>query len=251
MPKRLSASSASKFIACHASANLEVAIPGFVEPARTYGGAAQAGTDVHKVIEDLLGIKYVTEKKTSNFTGKDMVAAGRVITYIGELMSTRRFTVLSEHTIKATWLKTQPPTTADVVLFTQDEIHILDPKWGTLRVEVVGNKQLLFYAACYGHLAPKAKGVTVHILQPRAQGGPNLESWFIDAITLKAFMDDCIAAETAIEGGSVVMTPGDHCTFCPANPHSRGGKGRPSCPVLMDLYGYANPPIDEDEILSL
>lgn len=249
MPKRLSASNASKFIACHASANLEVAIPGFIEPDRVYGGAAQAGTDVHKVIEDLLGIEYVTKSRTSKFSAKDMMAVGKMLTYIGEVWSRRRFTVLSEEKVVATWLTTQPSTTADIVMFTQDEIHIMDPKWGTIPVEVVGNKQLLFYAACYGQLAPKAKGVTVHILQPRAD---NLASWFIDAATLKQFMDEAVAAELAIESGDVTMSPGDHCTFCPANPHSRGGKGTPSCPVMMDLLGYVPAiPVDEDEILSL
>ena len=236
-------------MACHASANLELAIPGYVEPARTYGGAAQAGTDVHKVVEDLLAIKYITAAGTKKFTAKDMIAAGRLITYIGEVMSRRRFSVLSEHKVKATWLVSEPETTADVVLYTQDEIHILDPKWGTVPVEVVDNKQLLFYAACYGHLAPKAKGVTVHILQPRAD---NMNEWFIDSLTLKQFMDDAIAAEAAINGGSVAFSPGDHCTFCSANPHSRGGKGKPSCPAMMNLLGYTPlTPVDEDEILAL
>ncbi len=230
--KRFSASSASKMMACHASANLEVAIPGFVEPARTYGGAAQAGTDVHKVIEDLMKIEYVTKSRTSKFNANDMIAAGKLLAYIGEVWSRRRFTALNEAAGDTSWLQSTPQTNADVVFYTQDEIHILDPKWGTVPVEVVGNKQLLFYAASFAHLAPKAKGVTVHIVQPRID---NMEEWFIDTLTLKAFMDEAIAAEAAILGGDVTFQPGDHCTFCPANPHSRGGKGSPSCPVMLDL----------------
>lgn len=248
MPNKLSASQASKHMACHASANLEVAIPGYVEPPRTRNGTAQAGTDVHKVIEDLIGIQYITASKTSNFTARDMLAAGKLITYIGELWSKRRFKILSEHKMTAWWLATKPTTTADVILYTQDEIHVLDPKWGKILVEVANNAQLIYYAACAAPLAPKAKGVWVHILQPRID---NMAAVFITTTEIQKFIEDSSAAEAAIQAGDVTFNPGDHCTFCPANPHTRGAKGKPSCPAMMELLGYGNPPLDEDELLNL
>ena len=45
------------------------------------------------------------------------------------------------------------------------------------------------------------------------------------------------------------LSPSDHCTFCPAYPHSRSEKGRPLCPVTMQLL-YPDP-FDEEEVLAL
>src|SRR5690606_13978941 len=109
------------------------------------------------------------------------------------------------------------------------------------------NKQLLFYAATYAALAPKAKGVNVYILQPWAGGNSH---WYVDATTLKQFMDEAIAAQQKVLNKDTTFGPSDSCTFCPANPHSRGDKGRPLCPTMMDLL-YPDRGANEDEILSL
>ena len=92
----------------------------------------------------------------------------------------------------------------------------------------------------------KAKGVTLHIVQPWAGGS---YSWFVDTLMLKQFMVDAQAAEAAIAGGDVTFSPSDHCQFCPANPHSRGLKGTQMCPAMMRML-YP-PTVDEDEILGL
>jgi hypothetical protein len=111
---------------------------------------------------------------------------------------------------------------------------------------VVGNHQLLFYGVCFAPLAPLAKGITLHIVQPWADGN---QSWFADTNVLQQFMADAIAAEQKILAGDTTFGPSDHCKFCPANPHSRGLKGKPLCPAMMKLL---YPPIvDEDEILSM
>lgn len=246
MTKRLSASSAARIMACPASANLDVAIPGWKEPVRTVGGAAQAGTDVHQVIQDLIGIKYETLTKTTKFSAKDMLAVARILQYIGELWSTRRFSVLSEETVEAHWLQTKPKTTGDLVFYTQDEIHVLDTKWGKIPVDVNDNEQLMFYALAYAGLAPRAKGVTVHILQPRAD---NMDSQFLPTTKLAQFKADTIAAEAKILAKDLTFGPSDHCTFCPANPHSRGVKGSPLCPTVLNIH-YPKL-VDEDEILNL
>lgn len=247
MTEKLTASKAGRLMACHASANLELAIPNWTPPVEVRGGAAQVGTDVHKVIQDLLGIEHVTPSKTTKFSAKDMLAVAEILQYISELWSTRRFTVMSEVRMQATWLVSQPWTTPDLVLYVQDEIHVLDTKWGKIPVSVHNNDQLKFYAVCMALLAPKAKGVHVHILQPRAD---NMESVFITASELKQFMDDAIAAEAAIAAGDVTFGPSHHCTFCPANPHGRGAKGSPSCPAMMEVLGYSNP-INEADMLAL
>lgn len=237
MPERLSASVAGRHMACHASAQLDLAIPNWTPPVedRTADNAANRGSHKHKVLEPIM-----------EMSAKDIGYMAQYLQYVADLRSTRRFKVLIEHPVKATWLTTQPGTTADLVLYTQDEIHVLDGKWGKIPVEVKENEQLLFYAACYGGLAPKAKGVTAHILQPYAD---NFESWFIDTNRLAQFMAEAQAAEAAIQGGSVTFGPGDHCKFCPANPHSRGQKGSPLCPAMMQMLYPSH--VNEDEILSL
>jgi hypothetical protein len=237
MPDRLSASSASKHIACHASAQLDLAIPNWVPPVvdETANNAANRGTAMHEVFAQLMTLPA---SDVQNFSD--------ALAYTAEVRRRRRFTVLIEEEQTADWLQSAPSTTADLVLFTQDEMHILDLKTGKIPVSPVDNSQLLYYAATYGHLAPKAKGVHLHIVQPWAG---IMDEWFASAADIQRFMQDAIAAEAAILGGSTVFSPGDHCTFCAANPHGRGAKGYPKCPAMMRLHYPTS--TDEAAILSL
>lgn len=236
MTERFSASVAARHMACPASANLPLAIPNWTPPVvDDTAGAKGEGTARHEMLDPIMRL-----------SAGEVQQFAEVLTYIADLRATRRFTVMVEEPVTATWLVTQPKTTADQVLFTQDEIHIIDYKWGRIPVEVVGNIQLLFYAACYGNLAPRAKGVTLHILQPKLH---SYESWFADTPTIAQFMADAQAAEQKIGANDVTFGPSDHCTFCPANPHGRGDKGKPLCPAMMKML-YPDH-TDEDEILSL
>lgn len=248
MPQRFSASVAGRHMTCPASANLELAIPNWEPPVRDDTvGAKAAGHGIHKVLEDLFKIEYITPSKTTKFNARDMLAMASLLQYIGDLMSTRRFSRLVETPMKATWLKAEPETRADLVLYTKDEIHVLDPKWGFVEVSPVENEQLLFYGVTYSHLAPKAKGVTLHILQPRID---NMVSWFADTNRLIKFRDEAQQAEAAIAAGDVTFGPSHHCTFCPANPHSRGDKGKPLCPAMLQVL-YPKQDVDEDAMLAL
>lgn len=224
-------------MACHASANLDLAISGWTPPVedRTADTAANRGTQKHELLAPIMELP-----------AKDIDGFARILTYVAELRSTRRFKVLVEQQVTATWLQSQPGTTVDLVLYTQDEIHIIDFKWGKIPVEVHNNAQLKYYAVCFAPLAPKAKGVTGHILQPYAD---NFESWFYDTNELASFMADAQAAERAIHAGSTAFGPSDECKFCPANPHSRGQKGSPLCPVMLNIL-YPGV-VDEDAILNL
>lgn len=235
MLERFSASVAARHMACPASANLPLAIPNWVEPVEKKTGAASVGTARHEMLDPIMRLKPA-----------EIVQFAELMQYIAVLRSTRRFNVLVEEPVTATWLTTQPGTTADLVLYTQDEIHVIDYKWGRIPVEVVDNKQLLFYAACYAPLAPKAKGVTLHILQPPIH---MYESWFADTNVIASFMADALAAEARVQAGDVTFGPSDSCTFCPANPHSRGEKGKPLCPAMMKML-YPDH-TNEDEILAL
>lgn len=237
MSKRFSASVAARLMTCPASGNLELAIPNWVEPVedRTADNAANRGTHMHEIFA-----------KVMELPTPDMRKVVEAMAYIADLRSTRRFKVLVEQKITATWLVSKPDTTADLVLHTQDEIHVIDLKMGKIPVEVIDNAQLLYGAVCYAPLAPKAKGVNLHILQPWANGN---QHWFADTNVIKQFMTEALAAEAKMLAGDTTFNPSDHCTFCPANPHSRGRKGKPFCPAMMKIH-YP-PLIHEDEILGL
>lgn len=237
MAERFSASVAARHMACPASANLELAIPNWIAPVEdvTKDNAANRGTNMHEVFA-----------KVMELPNADMQQLIKAMVYIAELRKTRRFKVLVEESVKATWLQSEPTTQVDLVLYTQDEIHVIDLKTGKILVEVVDNSQLLYYAACFGHLAPRAKGVNLHILQPWAD---NMEHWFASAQVLADFMHEAQIAEKKVLAGDTTFGPSDHCKFCPANPHTRGLKGAPLCPAMMQILYPQH--LDEDEILSM
>lgn len=236
-PRRFSASIAGQLMACHGSANLELAIPGFVEPVKVEGaGAAGRGDVMHDILADAMLLK-----------NRELQGLVTALEYVSELRKTRRFKMQIEEKVVAEWLPSKPHTTPDVVLYLQDELHIIDWKTGMIAVEAEDNPQQLFYACSVAHLAPKAKGVHIHIVQPWGKG--SISYWYADMATLAQFMADAVAADEAILAGDTTLTPSDNCTFCPANPHSRGEKGRPFCPPMMELL-YPSI-VDVDEILAL
>lgn len=220
-PIRMSASSVGMQMACHASANLPKAIHGWTPPEEDDTKASSQGTAMHALLE-----------QAASYTPTEMLALAEAITYVAELRKTRRFKVITEAQGNGWWLPTNPPTKADVVLYVQDELHIIDYKFGKIPVEVGANKQGMYYALAFSPLAPKAKFVTFHIVQPLAN---NIAPTRFTIQELEQFALDSQAAHNAIQSGSTQFGPSDYCMFCPANPHSRGVKGKPSCPVMLKL----------------
>lgn len=242
MSERFSASNAAKHMACPASANLELAIPNYLPPEEDdVYRASNEGTDAHTVFESLMG-----------YNASDMRHWITVLDYVEKVRSTRRFKVATELKVKADWLAVNPVTgehpdsTLDLTLYTQDELHVMDLKWGRIPVPVFDNVQTIFYALCVLALAPKAKGVTIHILQPRAN---NMDHQFITTTELEKWRDELLAAQAKVNAQDLTFGPSDECKFCPAYPHSRGQKGKPLCPATMQLL-YPGTPIDEAEMLG-
>lgn len=155
------------------------------------------------------------------------------------------FNVHTEAKVFATWLKRGRATTPDVAIVGPRVLEIIDYKSGVIPVDPVGNYQLMFYAACYLHLAPNAQKITLTILQPGDEG---FNSWQATREQIEEFMAQAQEAERRIALGSVVRVAGSHCTFCPANPHGRGDKGKPWCDVKYEqLYPTL---LDEEAILG-
>lgn len=234
--EKFSASRAERLMNCTASGDLDTAIPNWKAPIEDPDAdtAANRGTRMHELFA-----------MTSQLTPKEMWAMTKALQYVAVLRQRRRFTVLSEQTEMADWLNTPVSTTADLVLYTKDEIHIIDFKWGKILVEAMNNEQLLYYAATYAKYAPKAKEVTLHIVQPNAD---NFEEWTVPTAYILGFMVKARQAQDDLLAGNLSFLPGDHCTFCPANPHSRGAKGSPLCPTVMQMLYPA--PFDEDALLE-
>ena len=234
MSKRFSASNAARFIACPGSANLELALPGWVDPPKNDNGAKGVGKFLHELMASIVTLPLA-----------QLRGLAEAVEFVTELRTKRRFKVLSEETEVAEWLPSKPSTTADLVLYVQDEIHILDFKTGKIPVEVKSD-QMLFYARTYLHHAPKATAVNLYIIQP---WGGIIDHAVITISELAAWAAEAIVIDVAITAGAIELNPSEHCTFCPANPHSRGDKGNIMCPAQMAIL-YP-PTFNEDEILNL
>lgn len=237
MAERFSASYATRHLNCHASANLKAAIPGYEDPPDDGRiKASVLGTEMHRFME-----------LAQAYSPAEVLALARAMEYVAELRKRRRFKMRLEAQGQGWWLVGKPNTTADVLLYVSDEIHVIDYKFGRVPVEVDGNDQGKYYSLAFLPMAPRAKGVHFHIVQPLVD---NIESTFFTRAELEQFKADTIAAQDAILNGSVKFSPGDHCQFCPANPHSRGAKGSVYCPAMLQVL-YPPPPLDEDAILDL
>lgn len=233
--EKFSASRAARLEVCPGSANLELAIPGWNPPDETsHSGRAAEGDTIHAILSAIMQLRKA-----------DIWGIIECLEYVSDLMEGRRFNVLTEAEVEADWLPSKPTTTVDLVLYLQDELHIIDWKTGMVKVEADENVQLLFYAMCFLSLAPKAKGVYIHIVQPWAE---NMKQVWIPAEELTKFAERMIAADQRILDKDLTLVPSDYCTFCPANPHGRGKRGAPNCPAMMDLL-YPKY-VDEDDILG-
>jgi Protein of unknown function (DUF2800) len=158
----------------------------------------------------------------------------------------------TEESIDCTWLPSSPSTTPDIVIISANILDVVDYKTGRIPVSPVDNFQLMFYA--YSAMVKyydqmkfwivRPQRIRMHIWQPG-----NHDSWECDVQHLEQWAQLAHAADVAIKDGDLTLRPGSACTFCPANPHSRGDKAPPYCPAMMALL-YPDT-TDEEGILEL
>ncbi len=311
MSKRFSASSAAQLMQCHGSANLELAIPGYVEPKRDdMAGAKGVGTRMHDSFRavahwDLLELESMKElvehyqdmhwRKRRKLLGSDTTDSERedwvltilpgalqgeaekymawlmeldleerlppqMLLYVSEtlgaLMGIRSrynpdfYELIEERSIECDWLPSHPLTTPDVVFATKRVLVVIDYKTGKIPVSPVDNDQLMFYAvsALYAYyqreLWYKIDKVVLVIWQPG-----NHDEWETTVDHLLQWRELALEADLSIIGKDLTLRPGTYCTFCPANPHSRGDKAPPYCPAQMSLLYPSN--TDEEAVLDL
>ena len=63
------------------------------------------------------------------------------------------------------------------------------------------------------------------------------------------FIEEAQITEQNILAKRLAFQPGDHCTFCPANPAGYGDKAAPYCPAMLNMMFPLE--LDEDEILGM
>ena len=293
---------------CHGSANLELAIPGFIEPVKddVTRNAKNIGTDVHTVVEpfhdmplpDLLmygrvimqyQALHITKRRVITDTEQNLVKwfhdigqawdvklvdwmmlvgqggfTPKMMRFIFEVSNAvaainarlkkrnlgsnqRQAISVGEVTLVCDWLPSAPKTTPDVVWVGDGVLEICDYKSGAIKVSPVDNDQLLFYAASawnnWDDFIGRPREIVLHVMQPG-----NIDSWSCSFEYLQEWMARAVAADNAIQAKDLRLRPSDHCTFCPANPHTRGDKGNVFCRPMLDLL-YP-PVVDEDEIFA-
>lgn len=189
--------------------------------------------------------------KLAPFTPKMLrwieAAAGYLADLLGSLAGDEE--IRTEEQLVADWLPSKPGTTPDVTIVSARRLEVVDFKSGAIPVSPVDNDQLMFYAACKLHLAPLATEITYHVIQPGPRDQWNIDSWTSTREFLESWMSEAIEADRRIMRRDLTLRPNDHCTFCPANPHSRGEKGNIMCPVQSAKLYPAR--VDEDEIFAL
>lgn len=200
-------------MSCHAASNLEAALPGY-QPVDSGSPAASRGTDIHAVLAAALVVG-------TNADLKDII---KMLQYVADLRDSRRFNMLVEHKMWMSWMQDPSQTTADVVLYLMDEIHIIDHKAGSIVVDPDAPQLITYAAAALSEgLAPKAEGVWLHVNQPRANN--QVKTW-ISRKEVERFIQEQKRHEEEMAAGDLSFGPSyKACLFCPANPASRGAKG--------------------------
>ena len=104
--------------------------------------------------------------------------------------------------------------TADVVIVTEDEVHVIDLKFGAgVPVSAVNNPQLRLYGIGVMNLFPNTKRVRMTINQPRLE---SRDTEVLDKFELLRWAFDEVKpkAEEAIKGEGILQSTEDACRFC-------------------------------------
>ena len=258
---KLSASSAARWMACPPSANLAATMP---DTASSY---AAEGTLAHALGELQLR-QYFTpsvDSKTvqvergrliaeSTWDGQPLYQPemdGYVQTYVDYVKSiaigcTSPFVTLEKRVDFSAWVPGGFGT-ADCIIISGDEMHIIDLKYGKgVPVSAEGNPQLQLYAlGAYDtyHLLYGIKSATLHIVQPRID---NISTWSLSIEDLLAFGDKAHERAVLADSGDGEYAAGEWCQFCPANAVCRA---RADYNIQLAGFTKLQPPtLSNDEI---
>jgi hypothetical protein len=109
--------------------------------------------------------------------------------------------------------------TADFVAYDPRSqwLHVADYKHGAgVVVDVRNNPQILYYAlGAIEAFGEPIKGVTLHVVQPRAPGKA-VKEWVVPKGGMQRFRFELIDGLNRVHSGDDTLKAGDWCRFCPA-----------------------------------
>ena len=227
----LSPSSMERIIACPPSA-LENA----GRPDQESEYAAQ-GTDAHALCEaklrEYLGEKVRNPREDLTWYDQEMEdCTDDYMTFVaGQIMEARAKckdpAIMVEQKLDMTEYGEGMFGTADCVIVADENLHIIDFKYGKgVQVDATNNFQEMTYAVCcletFGDLYDFEE-VVLCIYQPRLN---SISEWTIKVSELKEWVETVLKPGVkASREGSVEFHPGKHCQFC---------KAKPFCKALRD-----------------
>jgi hypothetical protein len=196
---------------------------------------ADEGTFAHDVAADALNYDLPAKHYLDNVSecGRFRVDA-EMAAHIQTYLDVVRCLVDDAPITSATYVETKVRLfkdvwgTADAVVVSDDDWHIVDLKYGQgVLVNVEDNPQLMIYAlaalSTLRHVHGTPKHIWLHVVQPRhSQGGHSSQCWNVKRL-LNWKYEVLVPAVRRVRRGSKVMSAGDWCRFCPA---------RQSCPEI-------------------
>lgn len=207
----LSASSASRWLACPPSA---VAAEAYPKQDTEY---TREGTLAHEVAEEIARNEIYFERLPEGVTAEMLDCAQGYRDYIQEHIQRDDAVILLEQRVDFSPWVPDGFGTCDGIILQGDDMDVIDYKFGKgVAVDADHNPQMMLYALGalndYG-LAYDVQTIRMHIYQPRMN---NISTFEIPVEDLLAWADQTVKPTAALAAkGDGEHKPGEHCRFCP------------------------------------
>lgn len=206
----LSASASHRWIECPGSVGMSMDAP------RRDSDASLEGTKAHGVVESLL--KNI---QPSDVSDEMLNYCTAFVDYVYSIPGK----IYSEITLDYSWVtgvkeintETDSFGTSDVVIIGDDELHVIDFKYGMTKISAQNNTQMFLYAmgAKIQFFKGKKPKIFCHIYQPRIDW---VDVWQVPSDIYDMTAKIYNSAQQAVHGvkniGSYLKS-GDHCQWCP------------------------------------
>ncbi len=211
----ISASNASRWTRCTASAELTKNIESFDTDYST------EGTEAHGIAAKMLSYMLLEAENPLPSIEKEeakQLMARYAIEYgdwIKEILPNKSEIFIEK---RVSFTDTVAGT-CDCAIISQNEIIIIDYKYGQgLLVPAVDNLQLVFYALGFRKSYGRKDKYKLYIYQPRTQDDEPYSLWELEDHELDLYEELFNNAISEIEQGKFIFRTGKHCQFCPAKP---------------------------------
>lgn len=210
----LSASSASRWLACPPSA---VAAEAYKNEGTDY---TREGTLAHEVAEAVARGKTVipeVEGQAETILTQEMIdCAQGYADYIQEQLESDTATVLLEQRVDFSPWVPDGFGTADCIIIQRDTMDVIDYKYGKgVAVSALDNPQMKLYglgALSEFGFAYDVQHIRLHIYQPRLN---NISIFELTADELLTWAEETVKPTAALATeGAGEYSPGEHCRFC-------------------------------------